>query len=179
MDRPQVVGDVLADLAVAARRAALEHAVAVEQRDRQPVDLRLGDVLELRILDPLARQVVAHPRDPRPQLLGGAGVGQRQHRLRMAHLLEIGDRLATDPLRRRVRRDQLGMVGLDRPQLVEQRVVLVVADLGIVEDVVAVAVVVEHACGARPRALRSDRPPSPSAPLHLGCAAGAISRARS
>ena len=35
------------------------------------------------------------------------------------------------------------MVALDRPQLVEQRVVDVVADLGVVEDVVAVVVVGE------------------------------------
>ena len=38
---------------------------------------------------------------------------------------------------------QLGVVALDRAQLVEQRVVGVVADLGVVEDVVAVAVVGE------------------------------------
>ena len=48
------------------------------------------------------------------------------------------DRLAADPLRRRVGRDELGVLGLERPQLVEQLVVLVVADLGVVEDVVAV-----------------------------------------
>jgi len=35
------------------------------------------------------------------------------------------------------------MVGLDRPQLVDQLVVPVIPDLGIVENVVAVAVVVE------------------------------------
>ena len=116
---------------------------AVQQRDREAVDLRLDHVLELRVLDPLAGEVVAHPRDPCPQLLGAAGVCQRQHRLRMADLLELGYRLAAGPLRRRVGRDQLGMLGLDRPQLVEQLVVLVVPDLGIVEDVVTVAVVVE------------------------------------
>ena len=70
----------------------------------------------------------------------------------MAHLLQVADRLAPDALRRRVRRDQLGMLGLDRAQLVEQLVVLVVADLRIVEDVVAVAVVVELRGAARRRA---------------------------
>ena len=39
---------------------------------------------------------------------------------------------------------QLGMLGLDRAELVEQRVVLVVADLGVVENVVAVAVMLEQ-----------------------------------
>ena len=113
-DRAQVVGDVLADLAVAARRAALEHAVAVEQRDRQPVDLRLGDEGEGRVLDPLAGEVVAHAVDPGAQLLLGAGVGEREHRLQVRDLLEPRDRLGPDPLGGRVRRDQLGMLGLER-----------------------------------------------------------------
>ena len=85
----------------------------------------------------------AHPLDPRAQLLLAARVGEREHRLQVADLLELRDRLAADALRRRVGRDELGVLGLDRAQLVEQRVVLVVADLGVVEDVVAVAVVVE------------------------------------
>ena len=142
-DRAQVVRDVLPDLAVAARGAAFEHAVAVEQRDREPVDLRLRDVVEARVLDPLAREVAAHPRHPRAQLLLRARVGERVHRLRMPDLLEPRDRLGADALGRRVGRDELGVLALDRAQLVEQRVVDVVADLGVVEDVVAVVVVRE------------------------------------
>ena len=56
-------------------------------------------------------------------------------------LLEPRDRLGADALGRRVGRDELGVLGLDRAQLVEQRVVDVVADLGVVEHVVAVVVV--------------------------------------
>jgi hypothetical protein len=56
---------------------------------------------------------------------------------------EPGDRLAADPLRGRVRGQQLGVLGLDAAQLVEQLVVDVVGDLRVVEDVVAVAVVGE------------------------------------
>ena len=97
-DCPQVVGDVLADLTVAAGGAALEHAVAVDERDRQPVDLGLGDELELRVGDPLPREVVAHPLDPGLEVLGRVGVPQRQHRLRMANLLQLGDRLRRDAL---------------------------------------------------------------------------------
>ncbi len=141
--RPQVVGDVLADLAVAARGAALQDAVAVHERDREPIDLRLGDVAERRVLDALAREVRAHPGHPAAQLLGGADVGERQHRLRVADLREPGDGLAADPLRGRVRGDEAGMLRLDRAQLVQQRVVRVVADLRVVEDVVAVRVVRE------------------------------------
>ena len=137
------MGDVLADLAVAAGGAAHEHAVLVEQRHRQAVDLRLGHELERRVLDPLAREVVAHAVDPGAQLGLAARVGQREHRLQVRDLLELADRLAADPLRRRVGREQLRVLALDRAQLVQQRVVGVVADLGVVEDVVAVAVVGE------------------------------------
>ena len=70
---------------------------------------------------------------------------------------------------------QLGVLGLERAQLVEQRVVVVVADLGVVEDVVAVAVVVELLAqlgGARRAAGWPSLTPTSRA-------AGASSRARS
>ena len=47
-DRAQILRHVLADAAVAARRAADEHAVAVFERDAQPVDLRLDAVFRVR-----------------------------------------------------------------------------------------------------------------------------------
>jgi hypothetical protein len=167
------VRDVLADLAVAARRALNEDAVLVAQRDRQAVDLRLADELKLRALDPFAREVRAHPRDPGAQLLLRARVGQRQHRDLVADLRQRGDRLAADALRRRVGREELGVGCLDRAQLVEQRVVLVVADLRIVEDVVAVAVVVQLVAQLRGARLRVGRGHSTS------LAAGASRRPRS
>src|SRR5215211_4469828 len=61
----------------------------------------------------------------------------------MRHLVELVERLAAHALGGRVRRAQLGMLGLDVAQLVEERVVFRVGDLRLVEDVVAVAVVLE------------------------------------
>jgi hypothetical protein len=61
----------------------------------------------------------------------------------VADLRQLGDRLAADALRRRVRRDELGVLGLEALQLAEERVVLVVADLGVVERVVAPRVVLD------------------------------------
>ena len=46
LDRAQVLGDVLAHPPVAARRAARESPALVEERDAEPVDLRLADVLK-------------------------------------------------------------------------------------------------------------------------------------
>ncbi len=154
---------------------ALEHAVAVEQGDRQPVDLRLGDELEARVLDPLAGEVRAHAGDPGAQLLLRARVGQRQHRLQVGDLLQARHRLAADALGRRVGRQQLGVLGLDGAQLVEQRVVGVVADLRIVEDVVAVAVVGEDPA----QLLRPGGDLAGDAHSSISFAAGSSSRARS
>ena len=85
--------------------------------------------------------------------------------------VEPGDGLVADALRRRVGRDQLGVLGLERLQLAEQRVVDVVADLRVVEDVVAVVVV---------RDLLAQLGDLPRGVAHsTSRAAGASSRARS
>ena len=72
-DRAQVLGHVLADHAVAARRAADELAALVEQRDRDPVDLRLGDEAQLPGPDVELAQAVVEPRLPGPELLRRCG----------------------------------------------------------------------------------------------------------
>src|SRR5277367_3081609 len=79
----------------------------------------------------------------------------------MRDFLELADRLAADTLRRRVGRRQRRVVALDRPQLVEQPVVGIVADLRIVEDVVAVGMAFEllaQLLGARCELLRRLAP---------------------
>ena len=53
---------------------------------------------------------------------------------------ELPQRLARDPLRGRVRRYQLRMLGLQLLELREQLVILLIRDLGLVLDVVEVIV---------------------------------------
>ena len=162
LDGAEVLGHVLADHAVAAGRAADELAVLVQQRDRDPVDLRLGDEPQLPGPDVELAQPVVQTRLPGPELLGAPGVAQREHRLQVANRLEPLDRLAAYPLGRRVRGAKLGMLRLQRPQLVEQGVVGIVADLGIVEDVVAVVVVGDPAAQLlRPLARAPAAHPAP------------------
>ena len=137
------MGDVLADLAVAARGPPLEDPVAVDQRDGEPIDLRLADETEVGILDPLARKMRAHPRDPGAQLLLRADVGQREHRLEVHDLLQAVDRRTARPLRLRIGRDELGMGRLELDKLAVEGVVGVITDLRVVLDVVALRVVGE------------------------------------
>ena len=117
-DRPQVVGDVLADAPVAAGGAAGQDAVLVGQRHRQAVDLRLGRVADLLGGDVESLEQVADPLLPGPQLLLVAGVAEREHRLGVLDLGEAVKRLRADPLGRRVGREQLRVGLLELAQLV-------------------------------------------------------------
>ena len=106
-DRPDVGGHVLAARAVAARRAAHEHAVLVGQRDAQAVDLQLGDVGDRRVAQAGA---LPHALVEGAQLLLVVGVVEAEHRRQMLDRREALGGPAGDALRRRVRRDEIGML---------------------------------------------------------------------
>ena len=81
-----------------------------------------------------------------PHLLALEGVRQAEHRRAMGDLGEGVGGWTTDPLRRGVRRDQLGELRFQLDQLTEQRVVFRVGDLRVIEHVVlAVGAVDEFA----------------------------------
>src|SRR2546422_4731651 len=123
--------DVFADIPVAPGRADAVAAVLIEEADCQAVDLQLGDVLELDV-----SQRSSHPLVEFANLLALEGVGQAQHRRAVGDLGEgVGGR-TPHSLRWRVRRDQLRVLRLQLDQLAEERVVLRVSDLRMVEHVV-------------------------------------------
>ena len=145
LDRAQVLGHVLADLAVAAGGAA--------RRARRP--RRRSEIARPSTFGSVTKRISASSTpslfeqalgalQPGAQLLLVARVGQREHRLQVARRLEallsglaptrwVGESGVT----------QVGVLRLEVAQLVQQRVVLGVGDLRVVEDVVAVVVVLE------------------------------------
>ena len=129
-------GDVFAARAVAARRAAHQPAVLVGERDAQAVNLQLGDVGDRR-LEPGA---FAHALVERAQLLLVVGVVEAEHRRDVLDRLETFDRAAADALCRRVGRDEIRVLRFEPLELVQQRIELLVGDLGVVVDVVALFV---------------------------------------
>ena len=131
--------DVLAGPAVAARRRHREDPVLVGQGAGDAVDLELADERGGR-----AGQSTVDARAPGPELLFGERVVQREHRGSMRDRAEQLGRRGADALGGRVRCDQLREVVLDRAELTDQLVVLSVRDLGVVQDVVAVQVVVDE-----------------------------------
>ena len=123
--------DVFADIAVAAGRPDPVATILVEEAHGQAIDLQLGDVLE-----PDVSQRASHTLVEFANLIALEGVGEAQHRCAVGDLgKRVGRRLA-DPLRRRVRRHQLRVLCLQLDQLAEERVVLGVGDLGVVEHVI-------------------------------------------
>ena len=127
-----------------------EDAVAVGERDGEAVDLGLDDVAQRRVVEPPRLEQPPVALVPGQQLVLVAGVGQREHRLEVAHLREPLERRGADALRRRVGRAQLRVLLLERLQLAVERVVLGVVDLGLVEDVVEVRVPVDGLAQLRP-----------------------------
>ena len=126
-DRAGVRRHVLAGLAVAAGGGHHEPPALVAQRQRQPVDLRLGGEGER-----LVGAEVQEAPDPFGELgdiAFGEGVLEAQHRPRVAHLGEALGRRGADPRARAVGAAELGKPRLDRGVAPLQRVVVGVADL--------------------------------------------------
>ena len=97
----------------------------VTPRDQQPVlvDQRDGHAIDLQLdhpLDRLARQQLGDALAVLLQLLDAVGVVDREHRHAMLDLAEPFDRLVADPLRGAVGRDQIGMLGLQLLEPLDQ-----------------------------------------------------------
>ena len=160
LDGAQVGGHVLPALAVPARRSPDERAALVDQRHGRAVDLRLEDVGDGLV----GAEALADVVRPLLERLARRDLLERAHGRQVRNLREPGCRRGTDPLRRRVRTDELGMLLLERLELVEERVVRRVVDLWVVEDVVAVVVAPDQPAelrgalgrrGGRPRGQRA------------------------
>ena len=102
-----VLRDVLAAGAVAARGGGDEAAVLVDERAGEAVDLRLADHGEVGALDDVRRALV-----PGAEAVGVEGVGEREQRHAVLDDAEGLDGGAADALGGGVGRDQLGVAAL-------------------------------------------------------------------
>ena len=138
-DGPDVDRHVFALHAIAAGDAPDEAAVLIGQRDAESVDLQLRDVGDARV--GVEAQALPHPLVERAQLALVVGVVEAQQRLGMGDGREALCGPPRHPLRRRLGRDEQGMLDLERHEFAHERVELGVGDLGIGVDVVALFVV--------------------------------------
>ena len=131
---------VVAMHTVATRHRPHQAALLVGERDAQSVVLHFAAHLE-----GLAVQTAAHAVVPVGHILFAVGVGQREHRISVGHLLEFLVQVGAHTLRRRVGVGHLGMARLQFLQLLHLEIELLVADDWLVQHVVAVVMVVQFA----------------------------------
>ena len=143
-----VLGNVFAGRAVAARRRLHQYAVAVEQADGEAVEFGFDNVFGIAAVQAVAHALVEGVHFGMVEhavfILRGEGVGQRQHRHFVAHFGKSRQRLAADALGRAVGQLELGMVSFQRFEFAEQFVVFGIGYAGRVEGVVFVGVAVEE-----------------------------------
>ena len=112
----------------------------VGERDAQAVDFQLGDIGDRRgagargLPDALVETA---------QLLLVVDVVEAEHRHEMRDSRKAFDRMAGDALRRRVRRDEIRVLGLELLEIVQQAIELAVGDFGSGVDVVALFVMAD------------------------------------
>ena len=137
-DRADIGGDVLADLAVAARQRLDQPAPLVAQRAGQPVDLGLGGEHDRLVLRQV--QEPPHPPDEIAHLLVVERIVEAEHRPRMRHFGQVSGGRRADLHARRIGADELRKRRLDRRVAPHQRVVIGVGNLrrvvGVIEPVV-------------------------------------------
>ena len=135
VDCPEVGGHVLAGAAVAAGSGLNEASAFVDQRDREPVDLGLGDVGPL-----LAVEQVGGALSPGEQLLGVERVAQREHAQAVLDHREGPAGWRADGLGRAVFRCQFRECAFKLLEFGEQIVVLGIRNLRRIERVIEMIV---------------------------------------
>ena len=133
-----VGGYVLAPVAITPGGALHQAAIFVTQADGQAIQLGLGAVGHL-----FHPKKLAHPFVEIRQFPVAEGVAQGQHGDLVTHLGKFLEGFSPHSLGGRVRRDQLGVGGFQFLEFAQQAIVLAVRYFWIVEDVIAIVVVVD------------------------------------
>ena len=136
LDGPEVLRDVLAGFAVAARRTLHEHAVLIAGADGQTVQFRFCRITN----GVLSAQPFPVPAIEVAHLNVAERIVQRQHGEPMFHRSECGDRRRPHSLRGRIWCQQLGMLRLQGSKFEHETVVFGIRNFRIIEGVIAVVV---------------------------------------
>ena len=134
----KVLGDVLARMSVAARRADGQDAAFVNQFDGQSVQFRFERVSNL-----FPAQSALHAAYPLAHLVLAERVLYAEHGHGVTDRAECLDGLSADALRGRVGGNKVRIFALQTLQFPHQAVVLGVGYLGVVEDIITIVVVVD------------------------------------
>src|SRR6201984_3384200 len=131
----KLTGDVVPYCSIAASGASGEAAIFVAEADRGAVHLRLQHILYA-----LARQQPADAGVKFAHLAFAVGLVQGKHRRDVSDDRKLLQRLAADPLRRRVGGNQVREFSLQLLKLDIKLVVIAVGNLGLSQHIVEVVV---------------------------------------
>lgn len=135
IDRPEICRDILAGHAVAPGGAAHKHAVLIFECNGKAVYLRLDNELRLRELLP-------DPRDESFDLTEAERILEALERHGVSDRLKHPLGAAADALSGRIWRDKLRVLLLNRGKLTLEHIIFAVLYLGVVLDIIFVAVIV-------------------------------------
>ena len=142
-----VDANVFARGAIAPGGAAHQQTILIQQADRQAIELRLAAVFHRRAATKqIAGRHVEAFVDAAIELAHVGffeSVAEAEHRNFVTHLSERGQRHAADALGRRVAGDQFRIGRFQRLELVEQAVVLGIGNARLVENVIAIVVLIQ------------------------------------
>ncbi len=137
MDSPQVLGDILAMDTVAAGSAGGEDTINISQGDRQPINFVLTGQVKFLPGDQFLCSGV-----PGDQLVINEGVSQGEQGERMFHDTKGFNRGSTNSLGGRIRSEELRIFLFQFPQFPHQSIIFGIADFRVVQNIVAVVVVI-------------------------------------
>ncbi|MNI17184.1 hypothetical protein D3C73_705460 [compost metagenome] len=142
-----VDADVFAGGAIAAGRAAHQHAILIQQADGQAIELGLTAIFNgCAATEQVARrqvQAFGHPAVELTHVGFFEGVAEAEHRHFVTHLGERRQRRAAHSLGRRIAGDQFRIGGFKRFELVEQPIVLGVGNARLIQHVIAIVVLIQ------------------------------------
>ena len=141
MNAAHVVGDVVADAAVAPGGPLSQNPFTVGESHRHAVDFQLQHPADRRRADPFGCQQFLHAAAPGLQIGGAVGVVHREHRQPVTHGVQFRHRLIPHPLRGAVGGDGLWVRLLQVAEFPQEQVVGPVGDLGLRLDVILPVVV--------------------------------------
>jgi len=135
---PDIAGDVLAHLPVAASGGLGQQAMLIAQIDGQAIELELDGILDQLVgpQQPGIAQRIGNPFVECEHIVFGKAVAQRTHGPRMAHAFQRRQGRPPDALRRGLGHDQFRILAFDGLQAQHQPVVFSVGHLGGVLHVV-------------------------------------------
>jgi hypothetical protein len=127
--------------AVAARCALHQQAVLVSESNRQAVNLRLHHKFQIICGNTFGQQF-GNSIEPVVHIFVIKRIAQTGHGDGMDDFFKTFQRFSANALGGRIGRDQFGMIALNLAQFIQESIIFIIADNGIIQRMVAIEMVI-------------------------------------